>query len=152
MSLTSKCQNKFVQTNVWIYLYRKIDTNECPNKYLCPIYLNIRIYSSHSVSVTRLLEQLLIYCLEVYLQAYLYTCSKYTWIFPTLSKVGMGGSWSGGLARTTKLRLEQISELKWSKYAIKGEQICSKKLGNKLFVSNCLMPAFKLWTFQLYLV
>ena len=27
---------------------RKIDTNECPNKYLWPKYLNIRIYSSQS--------------------------------------------------------------------------------------------------------
>ena len=51
-------------TNVRIYSYkqiwhermseyirkRKIDTNECPNIYSWPIYSNIRIYSSYSVS------------------------------------------------------------------------------------------------------
>ena len=45
-------------TNVWIYSYKqiwpermseyirtnKIDPNECPNKYSCPIYSNIRIF------------------------------------------------------------------------------------------------------------
>ena len=29
---------------------RKIDTNECPNICSCPIYSNIQIYASHSVS------------------------------------------------------------------------------------------------------
>ena len=48
-TLTNKYPNIFVQsnltrTNVRIYSYRKIGTNECPNKYLWQIYLNIRIF------------------------------------------------------------------------------------------------------------
>ena len=38
------------RTNVRIYPKRKNYTNECRNKYLWPIYLNIWIYSSHSGS------------------------------------------------------------------------------------------------------
>ena len=33
--------SEYIRTN-------KFDTNECSNKYLCPIYSNIWIYSSHS--------------------------------------------------------------------------------------------------------
>ena len=35
---------KLIETNARIYLYRKINTNECPNTYSRPIYLNIQIY------------------------------------------------------------------------------------------------------------
>ena len=36
--------NVFVRMNIRIYLFQKSDTNECPNKYLCQNYSNIRIY------------------------------------------------------------------------------------------------------------
>ena len=42
---------KLTRTNIRIYSYQKIDTNECPNIYSYQKYSNIRIYSSHSVSV-----------------------------------------------------------------------------------------------------
>ena len=48
-TLTNEYPNIFVQsnltrTNVRIYSYRKIDTNECPNKYSWQIYSNIGIF------------------------------------------------------------------------------------------------------------
>ena len=46
---------KFTRTNVWIYSYKKIDWNECPNKYsywkLCE-YSNILEYSSSFYTLT----------------------------------------------------------------------------------------------------
>ena len=41
-------QSNLTRTNARIYLYRKIDTNGCLNKYWWQIYWNIRIYLSHS--------------------------------------------------------------------------------------------------------
>ena len=49
------CIKKFTRTNIWIYSYKKFDSNECPNKYsywkLCE-YSNILEYSSSFYTLT----------------------------------------------------------------------------------------------------